>query len=310
VALRAARRGFWAALALAWLLSGPAFILAVNLPSDHMGQVLARRFHVLPAAVAVPFVALGVAWLLRVTRARRLVLAGLALVCVALGARAAARSGHQHATLLDAFLREGLLRLPPGAVVVHAADEVLFGMLYLQRVEGVRPDVIAIDSNLLPAAWYRREIARQHPGAAAWIAGLPRHPPDLYAALVAQRPTWLTVASWFRPAEVAGLPGLTPDAGWLRAHPAGTPPPTPDEVAAGLDAAVARLRLTPPDGREEAAWLDSRDAWVPDQLAYSYLIVAEALARGGQGTAAEAIAARGLALAPWVEREQGEAGGR
>ena len=67
-------------------------------------------------------------------------LAPLAIPAVLLvtGWRAADRSRYR---IADAFSRAVLQSLPPGATLIATDDNILFVLIYLTMVEGVRPDV-------------------------------------------------------------------------------------------------------------------------------------------------------------------------
>lgn len=303
------RRWFWAALLGAWLLAGPGFQLRANLGLDHLGAVLARRFHIMPAVLLVPFAALGLdALLQRVGRSRRVLLVGLGALVLALALRAVPRSSHRHELLLDRYLRAGLEGLPPGAMLVGGGDDFLFGTLYLQWVEGVRPDVLVIDEALLKRRWYRDFLAEHHPSDAGFVQAAPSTCPALALAGLERGPLFFTVPYWNDPASLAGLPGVAPQGGWLRAFPAGEAPPSPWQVAAALDGIVAAGGYESPQGPRLTAMLDSRETWVHDQLAFSYLIVADAMDRLGDAEGASRAEAIGLGLAPWLVAEQGPPG--
>lgn len=65
------------------------------------------------------------------------------------------------APLPRAFAERVLSELPPNAVFVATADNELFPLWYVQGAEGRRPDVLVVAEPLLPAAWYRSELARR-----------------------------------------------------------------------------------------------------------------------------------------------------
>lgn len=52
---------------------------------------------------------------------------------------------------------------PPGAVLLTTGDRATFSLWYLHFVEGQRPDVVLVDSNLLAFDWYRQRLAQRHP---------------------------------------------------------------------------------------------------------------------------------------------------
>lgn len=58
--------------------------------------------------------------------------------------------------------RELLDEAPAGAIVVVDSDHFAGPLLYAQRVERLRPDVIVVIRGLMSSAWYVRMLARQH----------------------------------------------------------------------------------------------------------------------------------------------------
>lgn len=52
---------------------------------------------------------------------------------------------------------------PNGAVILTTGDRATFSLWYLHYVEGQRPDVVVVDSNLLAFEWYRDRMARRYP---------------------------------------------------------------------------------------------------------------------------------------------------
>lgn len=66
---------------------------------------------------------------------------------------------------------EGLLRhAPPRAVLFVAGDNDTYPLWYAQRVLGIRQDVTVVTTPLLPADWYRAELARRDDLLAAGAA--------------------------------------------------------------------------------------------------------------------------------------------
>lgn len=96
-------------------------------------------------------------------------LAGLSLASPPpLGARTRHRD-HVARELAEATLRSA----PPGAVLVFAGDHVLWPVWYLQTVEGVRPDVVAVGHGVAGSSWWWRWMIGRHP----WLAALPLRGP-------------------------------------------------------------------------------------------------------------------------------------
>lgn len=52
---------------------------------------------------------------------------------------------------------------PTGALILTTGDRATFSLWYLHYVEGQRPDVVIVDSNLLAFEWYRDRMARRYP---------------------------------------------------------------------------------------------------------------------------------------------------
>ncbi|MFB0535245.1 MAG: DUF2723 domain-containing protein [Anaerolineae bacterium] len=53
--------------------------------------------------------------------------------------------------------------MPKGGLVVTKRDEETFTLWYLQYVEGVRPDVVVVDKDLLGYDWYGRALRARYP---------------------------------------------------------------------------------------------------------------------------------------------------
>ena len=76
--------------------------------------------------------------------------------------RAVDRRREPAATLPDAFARATLESTPPGAVLFVAGDNDTYPLWYVQVAEHVRRDVTVVTVPLIPAEWYRAELARRH----------------------------------------------------------------------------------------------------------------------------------------------------
>jgi len=76
--------------------------------------------------------------------------------------RAVDRRREPAATLPGAFARATLEFAPPGAVLFVAGDNDTYPLWYVQVAEHVRRDVTVVTVPLIPAEWYRAELARRH----------------------------------------------------------------------------------------------------------------------------------------------------
>jgi hypothetical protein len=52
----------------------------------------------------------------------------------------------------------------PDGVLLAASDNLVFPLLWLQEVEGHRPDVVVLNGGFAGSSWYWRHLARRHPG--------------------------------------------------------------------------------------------------------------------------------------------------
>ena len=68
-------------------------------------------------------------------------------------------SGHLVRPLAEAVLQV----LPPDAIVLTPGDPTIFTLWYFQHVEGQRPDLVLVDTNLFAFAWYRQRLQGQYP---------------------------------------------------------------------------------------------------------------------------------------------------
>lgn len=76
--------------------------------------------------------------------------------------RAVDRRREPAATLPGAFARATLESAPPRAVLFVAGDNDTYPLWYVQVAEQVRRDVTVVTVPLIPAEWYRAELARRH----------------------------------------------------------------------------------------------------------------------------------------------------
>ena len=142
------------------LRAGPSFGVGV-LPPDAVHEARERdyfftlAFWVWGAWAGVGAVAASRRWLGRTWPG-----AALAVLPLALNWRAADRARGRDATIARDAALAMLVPAPVGAVLLAAGDNDTYPLWYLQQVEGVRPDVTVVVTPLLPAAWYRAELAR------------------------------------------------------------------------------------------------------------------------------------------------------
>lgn len=97
-------------------------------------------------------------------KARAIVAAALALIVPAASLVASGTSGVQKSNYFAVDLTTEVLRtLSPNALVLQGNWDLESPYIYLHHVEGVRPDVVMLDLNLLQRPWYVRQGQRTHP---------------------------------------------------------------------------------------------------------------------------------------------------
>jgi hypothetical protein len=168
-------------------------------------------------------------------------------VPIAANWRVASRRREPDASTAGAFARALLHAAPPRAVLLVRADNDTYPLWAVQAAEGLRPDVTPVTLSLLPAAWYRRELARRHgllaaPQAAHWLGGDAAVRAVAAHAAAGRRPLVTTLA--VEPAVRAALGGRWEHAGLViaraaepaDARPAPVPVPPALRARLGVDA--------------------------------------------------------------------------
>lgn len=56
-----------------------------------------------------------------------------------------------------------LMAAPDGAILLTPGDRTIFTLWYFHHVEGQRPDLLLVDSNLFAFPWYRQRLQAQYP---------------------------------------------------------------------------------------------------------------------------------------------------
>jgi tetratricopeptide (TPR) repeat protein len=163
------------ALLVAFLVAGPLFMLYTNTSyPDNLTKGVIARFYILPSIPLAIAAGLGAFWVLR--QAARLGAAGPrpALVtglvgAILLCAPAASLAAHygendQSGNRVALDYAEDLLGpLAPNALLLMRSDENYTSVAYAQNVAHFRPDVIALDTELLKLPTYVAQVRREHP---------------------------------------------------------------------------------------------------------------------------------------------------
>ena len=158
----------------------------------------------------------------RVSSRRGAVVAGLTIAGLPLLLKWRAANRRPEAMLAPTLGESLLASAPRNAVLLLAGDNDSYTIWYRQSVLGERRDVVPVTISLLPARWYREELARRHrlfdsTGVAAWrgdgpllrslVAGAMRDGRPVAAALTIQR----EVRAQLAPAWTLGGMAFTAD---------------------------------------------------------------------------------------------------
>jgi hypothetical protein len=174
-AVQAYRRVRWYFLtvAITFLICGPLFLAYANANvAVDTARFILVRFYLLPQVVIAPLAALGIVFATELGRRRlaappRWLPTAFAAAVLALAAFeiAVTYGGVDRSAdhLARRFAEDILKTAPDGSIVLASGDHVVLPLIYLQAVEGARPEVTVIAWPLLGLDWYQRELKLRHP---------------------------------------------------------------------------------------------------------------------------------------------------
>lgn len=120
------------------------------------------------ALLALVALVVAGAWELARRAGHSIALGALAATAIAAGALNWSASNESSNVVVEEMTRNVLNGLPQRAMILSAQwDFWVSASYYMQRVEGVRPDVVVIDPELLRRSWYLDQLAVQHPALMA-----------------------------------------------------------------------------------------------------------------------------------------------
>jgi 4-amino-4-deoxy-L-arabinose transferase-like glycosyltransferase len=170
------RRAEGVAIVIAFLVSGPAFMAYTRTGfPDALAEGIVARFYVLPSIPLAVMAGLGAWWLIERASSLRLPaarpgLAGIAAATALLIVPGAAAVDHYSSedrsgdSVALAYAEDLLGPLPTDSLLIMRGDENETSVTYAQNVDHFRPDVIAVDSELLKLSTYVDQVRRAHPG--------------------------------------------------------------------------------------------------------------------------------------------------
>ncbi|HEX4520040.1 MAG TPA: DUF2723 domain-containing protein [Gaiellaceae bacterium] len=167
------RRAEGISLVTAFVVAGPLFMLYTDTAyPDELTKGIIARFYILPSIPLAIAAGLGSWWLLEKAAPVRLVRPGLvaAVVSAALLLVPFASAVRHYSTadesgnhVAEDYAHDLLATLPPNSLLLMRGDENLTSVSYVQNVEHFRPDVIALDTELLKLPSYVSQARRDHP---------------------------------------------------------------------------------------------------------------------------------------------------
>jgi 4-amino-4-deoxy-L-arabinose transferase-like glycosyltransferase len=169
------RRAEGIALLVAFVVAGPLFVAYANpgYPNELTKGVVAR-FYILPSIPVAILAGLGASWLLLHTellrpRTLRAGLATAIAVVALLAAPVAAAVVHYSDADRSSddvalhYAQDVLQPLAPNALLLMRGDENFTSLFYAQFVDHLRPDVVALDTEMLKLPTYVEQKRREHP---------------------------------------------------------------------------------------------------------------------------------------------------
>ena len=286
------RRVEGVALLTAFVVAGPLFAAYTDTAyPDELNKGIVARFYILPSIPLAIAAGLGAWWLLEKAAPVRLVQPGLAAAVASAALLLVPFASAVHHYPLDdqsgnhvaeGYAHDLLGPLPPDTLLLMRGDENLESVSYVQNVEHFRPDVIALDTELLKLRSYVTQARREHRSLlipfASYDGGVDTSLNTLVADNIGKRPVFYigtqVEPKFGRPFDQV-IEGLS-----IRLEPKGS---APDEYAvlAKHPALYASFHF-PPKAYPKSSWEGHA---IAANYAYEAFDVAYAIEAGG--TAAE-----------------------
>jgi hypothetical protein len=152
-----AERSGWRALVATWVLCGLVFVGLFNMDPVGPLEVVVARFHVMPAVVLGPWIARGwdAAWgAVAPGRDRVVVALGLGVCAAAAVGLGVTRTRAHYSDAIEVYARGVMESAPQRAVVLGTGTSRYLAHEYMQRVEGLREDVVVLEAHMLGRGWF------------------------------------------------------------------------------------------------------------------------------------------------------------
>lgn len=148
-------------LGTTFLLCGPLFFAAFDLPPEGVGLEVIRRFYGLPELLLVLWVAFGVDWVSEQMSHRRPLLIAVCVVLFgAMWMTGTQRIASHNNGVIESYARNLLEVLPDGALIIGGSDAGFLGLKYALATSNPPRQIEHIHPRLLRFDWYRARVAR------------------------------------------------------------------------------------------------------------------------------------------------------
>jgi hypothetical protein len=159
------------AILVAFLASGASFVLISSAPfQTELQKGIVERFYILSSVILAIAIGAGFFFVLESLRdrlsARTTALIGIGVIVALVGSLAAYRWDDVDQTsnrVAENYGRDLLFGLDAGALLITRGDHNYTSLVYAQHVDGVRPDVIIVEAELLQLRSYIDEMAVRFP---------------------------------------------------------------------------------------------------------------------------------------------------
>jgi hypothetical protein len=245
-----------------WLSVSVVFFSLFSLPFDGEFAVHTQRFFMAPTLLSIPLAAIGVQYIVRILSPLGQLLLFIVPAVFAL-LHIPTLSGRFDKRMEDYFINACSV-LPVNSLVFVEGDGAIFGLNYMQKIEGFCPDVKIVVPGLLNYPWYLpelkertiTEIIQTHSGDYQFFASL---------SILGR--------------DQQSLPPAVPYGGtWMRFVETSEMLPTPLQTEVHLLNTMSDFRYHPTANRI-FLWERAGESWASSQYAHSWIALGSAYFR-------------------------------
>lgn len=149
-------------LLIIFILSGPFFLAIANPPPDEAWKWLIERFYLLSFLAAAFFMGYGMELMFSNPRSGKLVYLSLLFILFPLICNYQKVNNSNNYIYYD-YIKNLMESLPENAILISTTDLSGMGIMYFQKVEGLRTDIKSFQYGLLGSPWYIKEKKKKYP---------------------------------------------------------------------------------------------------------------------------------------------------